>query len=439
MCMRELLPWLGRYGPQSAADLCRDLNVSPSELSRRTRAVKERLLITGKARATQYSARRSVDGLRTPVPVYEVDENGKIEDLAVVHPVEPFGVYVEPRAEGVEAAFVGTDPASTGLALPWWLLDLGPRGFFGRAWLHAHLDHGYPVELSSWVGDDVLRWAAMYGEDGPGAVIVGPAARDRWRSAKGWGGGDSLTALAEAAFSGEPVGSSAGGEQPKFTRRANGRYEIVKFSAPIATEVGRRWADLLVAEHLAHVALTAAGVSACRSEIVEEGGRCFLCVERFDRVGERGRRGVVSLSALDDGAGAETRLWRTVTDRLAAQGRLDPEAAERVRWLHAFGEAIANKDMHLGNLSLYAQRGRLLGLAPVYDMLPMADAPGRGGEVRPATWRPPTELPADVRDVASAYWATVAADPRISADYRAIAAGRVNAVRRAEAAGAPSL
>jgi hypothetical protein len=59
--------------------------------------------------------------------------------------------------------------------------------------------------------------------------------------------------LASRAMDGQPVGSSAGGEQPKFTASIERAGEIldvlVKVSPPVETIEGRRWADLLVCEH----------------------------------------------------------------------------------------------------------------------------------------------------------------------------------------------
>jgi len=55
---------------------------------------------------------------------------------------------------------------------------------------------------------------------------------------------------AEKAESGEPVGSSAGGEQPKFTTFPQGAktaapvHAIVKFSAAAKNDAAARWRDM---------------------------------------------------------------------------------------------------------------------------------------------------------------------------------------------------
>jgi hypothetical protein len=104
--------------------------------------------------------------------------------------------------------------------------------------------------------------------------------------------GARYVALADAAMAGAPPGSSAHGEHPKFTvcvaegeRRT---HMIVKFSPTRETPIGQRWADLLIAEHIAHRVLRAGGIAACRSSIVTQGERVFLECERFDRAGVAG-------------------------------------------------------------------------------------------------------------------------------------------------------
>ena len=57
--------------------------------------------------------------------------------------------------------------------------------------------------------------------------------------------------MADAAADRLPAGSSAGGEQSKFTCHVDDDPVIVKFSPLRATPFGERWYDLLQLEHLA--------------------------------------------------------------------------------------------------------------------------------------------------------------------------------------------
>jgi serine/threonine protein kinase HipA of HipAB toxin-antitoxin module len=187
----------------------------------------------------------------------------------------------------------------------------------------------------------------------------------------------------ELANTGE-TWSSAAGEQPKFTAYAetvNGSsHQIVKFTLPDFNPITERWRDLLLAEHLALQTLSESGVAAARSEIIDFASQRFLEVERFDRVGTRGRCGLFSLAAVDaEFTAIAPAPWPVVTAALAAAGHIHPEAHEGAALLYAFGTLIGNTDMHHGNLSFVSSHGRPYTLAPAYDMLPMGFQPRTGG------------------------------------------------------------
>ncbi|MBN2797851.1 MAG: HipA domain-containing protein [Deltaproteobacteria bacterium] len=436
--MDALRSYLTRAGPSAAPQIQRDMGLSKSAFQRKMSPLLGDVLRVGRTRATRYALRRAVDEVRTPTPVYELDPEGGLRLALTLHPVEPMGCWVEGHVAEVASGFHETDPTELGadpaVDLPWFLLDLKPAGFLGRQWLGAHGDAGFPGLLARWSGDDVLRYAAQYGLWLPGAFVVGDWARGRLRDAPGpqvVPRDQAPTVFpALAAASRTTWGSSAGGEQPKFTVTL--RYgeavvpSLVKFSPPMDSPGGRRWADLLLAEHLAHEVLAEAGVAAARSELVDSGGARYLVVRRFDRHGAGGRSGLCSLAALDQrGVGAELRSWSAVTGELVRQGLLSQEDHQRVGWLEAFGHLIANTDMHPGNLSLSLRGTAITGLAPVYDMLPMFHAPRHGGELVEGLYRPAAELgdvPARALSAALTLWERLAADPRASAGFRALAA-----------------
>jgi hypothetical protein len=436
MLTDDVLRVLARAGPSPADDVQRAVATSRSTLQRALAELKPRLVTAGRARATRYALRRPVDGVLTPVPVYELDPAGAIRHALTLHPVEPLGFYVEGHVPEVASGFHDTDPADPGpdpfADLPWFLLDIKPSGFLGRAWARAHAD--WPADPARWSGDDVLRFATHDGTDLPGAFVLGGFARDRLlaRAVDRVHEADAIDAypkLAERALAGPPVGSSAGGEHPKFTASVERdgvlRPCIVKFSPPVSTPGGERWADLLAAEHVAHAVLAEHGLPAAASRLVDAGGRRFLEVERFDRHGERGRSGVASLRSLDRaGVAADNRRWTLVTARLVREGRLTAADHERVAWLESFGLLLANTDMHPGNLSLRMLGTAIRGLAPVYDMLPMFYAPRHGGELPAGRFDPRSELDEFVpgtSDAAREFWGRVSERSDVSADFRALA------------------
>ena len=103
---------------------------------------------------------------------------------------------------------------------------------------------------------------------------------------------------------------------------------------------------------------------------------------RFDRTAVLGRRGFVSLAAIDAAFYAQASVaWWRFADSLERDGWLaegDALALHRIAW---FGALIANTDMHLGNFGLVLTDVLPLRSAPAYDMLPMSLRPTSQGVV----------------------------------------------------------
>jgi hypothetical protein len=177
---------------------------------------------------------------------------------------------------------------------------------------------------------------------------------------------------------------------------------------------------------LALQVLSEHGKSASKSELVESATQTFLEVERFDRNAAGGRSGMLSLLALDAEFVGRMLDWDDSVTRLAEQGLVPRELVTSVAWLSLFGRLIANTDMHSGNLSFRMHGSRVVGLAPVYDMLP-AQYAGQQGHLGVAVFRAPSPAPAmaAVWDPASRaaldFWRRVAEHASISAAFRRIA------------------
>jgi hypothetical protein len=264
--------------------------------------------------------------------------------------------------------------------LPWWLFDMRPQGYLGRAYASTHAAAlGLPANPEHWGDTEVIRALLAHGHDAVGNLLIGGLARDRFIAMPAPFPVDRAAdypLLARAAGAGELPGSSAGGEQPKFCAYSERGHVLVKFSAPDDNPVSERWRDLLLAEHLA---LSVLGVD---SGIFDFAGQRFLEVPRFDRVGQLGRVGVFSLRALDaEFVGDASAPWPSLVSRLAACGHVDADAVAGAALLWAFGTLIGNTDMHAGNLSFVSRHGRPYQLAPAYDVLPMGFAPRGGGTI----------------------------------------------------------
>lgn len=381
-------------GPLTSRALQEQLGLSQPTVSRALAGLGAEVLRSGAGRSTIYSLVDSSSDL-PPLAVHRIDGQGRLARLGLLTPLRPEGFAMQ--AAGDDA------PARFSEGLPWWLADMRPQGFLGRALALRHgAALGLPPGINDWTDRHVLRALAAFGDDVVGNLLLGDGARDRFLTAAA---PEPIAAaerpaayaqLAMRALQGELAGSSAGGEQPKFTafaQTAQGpAHVLVKFSLAEAHPVAARWRDLLLAEHLALQTLNDTGLPAARSAVLEQGQQRFLELERFDRVGAHGRRALHSLGCLDDEfVGDRTAPWPAAARALAARGIVQPEACAAVDALYAFGTLIANSDMHMGNLSFLGDEGPPCALAPAYDMLPMAFAPSAAGVLRDEL--PPLRLP----------------------------------------------
>jgi serine/threonine protein kinase HipA of HipAB toxin-antitoxin module len=221
------------------------------------------------------------------------------------------------------------------------------------------------------------------------------------------------------------------------------RHALVKFSPPVETEVGRRWSDLLIAEHLALETLGAAGISSAMSRIFQFESRTYLEVDRFDRVGLAGRIGVTSLLAIDTGLYGALDNWIASAQRLQQERRIDVQTLDEIRLISSFADLIGNTDKHFGNLAFYDSYDGRLRLSPVCDMLPMLFAPAHDQLVaRIYTPADPTSDTLNVwgraRSLAEEYWRSLANEARISEDFRTLCAACLQSLESLPRTGAYS-
>lgn len=436
----DLIRVLRAHPRTSGAELCRQLGgINRSTLMRLAEQLGVAIVRRGGSRRTRYALRRALRGRDEPLPLYRIDAQGNGHLTAWLDLTAPEGcalAFVEPFAWPLDDAMRDGWFES----LPYPVLDMRFQGFMGRNFAHRHWRLlGVAEALDGWSDDDVAHVLATLGHDQPGDMILGEAAyqlhlESRQRPAADLIGDEQLAetypALAEQALAQGEAGSSAGGEFPKFAvQRIEGsqpRAVIVKFSGADDSPAVRRWADLLVCEHLALETLAHdLGIAAARSEIHRHAGRSFLEVERFDRAGAHGRLPVCTLGSLNAALlGKAGATWPQLAEALHREGWLDAADVRQIELLWWFGRLIANTDMHEGNLAFHPG----LRLAPAYDMLPMLYAPQRGGEVPPRPFAPPRPLPQEkaawqqAAGAAQHYWLHCADDARISAEFRAICA-----------------
>ncbi|HEY8242501.1 MAG TPA: hypothetical protein VII68_03505, partial [Casimicrobiaceae bacterium] len=291
-----LVAELRRSPLAGAASLIQALGLgSQPTFSRLVARAGDRVVAVGSARARRYAASRDVQGLGRQVPLFRVDEGGRLERIASLRPIEPAGLVVDGERAG---AFEG---------LPGFIDELRPTGFLGSAFAQRVAGLGLAGDPREWSDDETLLALASAGEDLPGDLVVGDESARRYYA---WRAGDvdvverdarpqRYVALAADAIRGVVPGPTVSGEQPKFgaviAADAGTQHVLVKFSPSEYSPAARRWCDLLVGEHLALETLRSHGVPAVTSTIVEGGSRVFLETSRFDRVGLFGRRAVAPI------------------------------------------------------------------------------------------------------------------------------------------------
>jgi len=416
------------HGPATSKAIQAATGLSQAAVSRQLRRMGHRVVTVRSGRTPQYVMTRNAFGSNDRLPLAVVDACGDAVLVAHIRPLVTGGFYVEPCA-GMSPLLLGDRGAGLYDDLPYFLQDMGPQGFIGRQIakeLHARCPE-FPSDTKWWTTDHIGRFLIARGDDLPGNFTFGEQTLLRVRRNPVAIDDAEYPRMAERAMRGEVPGSSAGGEQPKFTAFSaqSASHVIVKFSPCGDTALSRRWRDILVTEHHAAMALRSQAIPAAETRLLEVEGRLFLESLRFDRSGLHGRMSMVSLASIDAEFVGSGSNWPRVIKALADRKLVAPEQVREAEFLWCFGKLIHNTDMHLGNLSL-AMDENAFRLLPAYDMCAMGFAPRGGGEVLPYAFAPqhPKRLVIDdemyeaARLLAKDFWKSVARDARISEEFR---------------------
>ncbi|MBK6349370.1 MAG: type II toxin-antitoxin system HipA family toxin YjjJ [Proteobacteria bacterium] len=425
-------------GVRTSTDIQRAVGISQPVASRLIAELGTDVIRIGSGRTTRYGLRREVAGIGSEWPVIEIDDRGEPHAVGTLHALQRDQYWFAAR---VPIRSTLTD------GLPTFLLDLRPQGFVGRSVPLRYPELGLPERINAWDDSDALRCLVRRGEDGIGNILMGEESLNRYMQQvrapvsviAQHDQAVEFEKLAERAIAGEQAGSSAGGEHPKFTcvidRSGAPHHVLVKFSPAGEDPVSRRWSDLLIAEHLAMSVLTSSGVSSARTSVLANGRRVFLVSERFDRTGLFGRKGVISLAAVDDELIGGRKGWIHAGKALLALKKITVSDYDRIRRLAAFGQLIANTDMHPGNLSFLVAEDGSLDLAPVYDMLPMMYAPTPANALPDHAMRAPApraemlDVWTEMAQLAVECWTTLSTHDLVSTDFAALARRNAETVR----------
>lgn len=416
-----------RRGPATSKEIQTSTGLNQAAVSRRLRSMGTSVIKLRDGRSFRYAMTKNAFGGDDRLPLFMDDAFGNNTAVAFIRPLTHGGFYVEPRT-GMPSVLLGVSKTGLYSDLPYFLYDLAPQGFIGRqiAKEMASQSPEFPPNPRDWTVDHIGRYLVSNGEDLPGNFKLGHQAHLRVRRAPIRSTSEDYPALAESVMSGKVPGSSAGGEQPKFTAFCGERsaHVIVKFSPNGHDPIARRWRDILITEYHATEALHAKGYPAAETRLIEKGNRLFLEALRFDRSGEYGRMSMISLQQVDAEFTGEGNGWHRAMHALAKNNLVSWQHYFDAQVLWAFGLLINNTDMHLGNLSLSIE-GDVFRILPAYDMCSMGFAP-KSGEVLPFIFSPPALDGLDLQKVvvseiigmARDFWIRVQADERISDEFR---------------------
>ncbi len=407
-------------------ELAAATDASPATISRQLRALGEKVVRLGR-RPYRYALTAPAFGAGDNIPIYAVDSHGNPVTVGRLRPLSAGGFFVE--------AVVGTPPLLLGSGgegffddLPYFLQDLRPQGFLGRKIAQAIAERaGFSSDPRQWTTDQLGRFLLINGEDAPGNLMLGDQAFLRVPNGYPQISPGDYPRLAQEILGDALPGSSAGGEQPKFTAYTLAGHMMVKFSPQGAEPLARRWKDILLTEfHAATLLRESAPCSGPEVHLLDLEGRFFLESLRFDRHGEQGRQSMLSLQMIDaefSGTGGD---WPEALLALKNQNLISPEHHYDGLLLYHFGRLIFNTDMHLGNLS-FAIDGSVFRLLPAYDMCAMGFAPV-AGEIRPyseqnlstrlRTAATTDDLINKTRHLAQEFWSRISDDSRASTELR---------------------
>ncbi|MDY0220112.1 MAG: type II toxin-antitoxin system HipA family toxin YjjJ [Desulfobacterium sp.] len=417
-----------KRGPSTSKEIQAATGLSQSTISRQIRDMGDRIVKIQIGRTVKYAATCNAFNSNDKIPLSVIDNSGKNILIAYVRPLNSGGFFLE-QTRSATLLFLGEQKNGVYDDLPYFLLDLKPQGFLGRqiAQKIASLCDDFPSDPRDWNSSHIGRYLIADGDDLPGDFILGEQAFLRLRQQPAAFSEKDYPEIANRVMSGELAGSSAGGEQPKFTvfNRDTQSHVIVKFSPQGENEIATRWRDVLITEYHAAKIINDNIFLSATSRLLEMNGRLFLESQRLDRIGLYGRSSMISLQVIDAEYVGLGSNWPKVMRTLFNKRMVHEQDVLNAETVWYFGRLINNTDMHLGNLSLSID-GDFFKLLPIYDMCSMGFAPKSGGEVTPFTFEPPPIKDADINEeqletitkAAHIFWKNVAQDGRISNQFK---------------------
>lgn len=167
--MSDLVDLL-RQGSLTAKEITEQLQINQSTLSRRLTKIPEIVKI-GQSRSTRYILPRPLDN-QWSFPLYQINEAGNAEKAGTLYSIWPGESCAVETASGQSLIYD---------VMPWFLTDMRPQGFLGRAWgrdMNAALH--FPDDIKKWTGSQTLVALARAGDETVGNIIIGDMAYQKW-------------------------------------------------------------------------------------------------------------------------------------------------------------------------------------------------------------------------------------------------------------------
>lgn len=413
---------------RSSRELIQGLDVSQPTLSRLIAGMSHEIVVMGKGRATCYGLPKKIHNKESRLPVYNIDPRGDAHLYGHLTALQG-GQYWWEGTENSSEIFNQT---------PWFLQDLKLSGYSARSFAYRQSKRLHlPRKLADWSEEDILFSSSYRGEDRVGNLIIGEESLARYftlarelptaikMETRAW----VYPQLAQKTLAGEINSAHISGEQPKFTTYIDDQgtpcHMLVKFSPATDSIEARRYADLLICEHLALEAIRIAGHNTARSRITIAGNQAFLGLKRFDRRGALGRLPAFSLRAIHARIQAPCDNWIDAAIRLKKRHLISTEDSQKLCWLSLFSDLIGNTNQHFGNVSLIPHQQDFYIISPLYGPRPTLYEP-IAGEIPLRLFTPPpvrnevsAAFPSALK-AATFFWKSAAVDERISIDFRQI-------------------
>ncbi len=384
-----------------------------------------------------YAIAQSIKGDYNQI-IRQTDVHGHQTVIADLYVLSDDSVYVKPHHKDNLWLTLGSNPKIEGLfqSLPWYLTSMKPLGYLGRIWKKNYEEFCQEVACHDFSSKEIVEANAFHKLDVSGDLtLIQPNNRgcvEQFLDCENRL--EIYERLINQLEAGSMVGSTMDGDQQKFAitlKCPDGKPSVmVKSNFAERPDIAERQADLLIMEHCSNEVLRKHGYEVAKTQILKSDNFIYLESERFDRTPEGGSRGFVSLRSICSATyfmGRQSE-WIEALQHLHRKEFLSEKDLQTGTNLTIIGRLLDNKDMHLGNLSLWLPQdgSTVFSLAPVYDMTSMQWTPSLKGYVPLLyVFDKVPEASFELTQIAKEIWQASANHPYISANWKSFAEKKV--------------